>query len=95
MREWNFKNDNTQALYKKLSPTDKELFDFDMGSLDWDAYYYTYIRGGRVYLLKDPLDTIPQGAAKRKKLMVAHYTIVFLFWLMIFLLVRTFLRLIF
>lgn len=95
MREWNFRNDNTQALWKKLSPTDKELFEFDMSLLDWDAYYYTYVRGGRVYLMKDPLDTIPQGAAKRKKLMVAHYTVIFLFWLMVFVFLRLLLRLVF
>lgn len=95
MREWNFRNDNTQALWKKLSPTDKELFEFDMSLLDWDAYYYTYVRGGRVYLMKDPLDTIPQGAVKKRKLMVAHYTVIFLFWLMVFVLLRILLRLVF
>lgn len=95
MREWNFKNDNTQALWKRMSRTDRELFDFDISKLDWDAYYYTYIRGGRVYLMKDPLETIPQGIAKRRKLMVAHYTVIFLFWVMVFVFLRLLVRLVF
>lgn len=76
MREWNFKNDNIQRLWQMLKPADKEIFQFDIGSLDWDAYSYTYLRGARVYLLKDPLDTIPQGKTKYKILTIAHYTLV-------------------
>lgn len=95
MREWNFKNDNTQALWKRMSQIDRELFDFDISTLDWDAYCFTFIRGGRVYLLKDPLETIPEGIAKRRKFRVAHYTVIFLFWLLVFVLLRFLLKFVF
>lgn len=76
MREWKFSNDNTQALWDRMNRNDRELFEFSMKNLNWDMYFYTYTRGLRVYLLKDPLDTIEKGAAKIKKLKIAHYTIV-------------------
>lgn len=88
MREWNFKNDNTQALWKKLSPVDRELFDFNMNNLDWDAYYHTYLRGIRYYLVKDPMETIPQGRAKFLKLKILHYSVITIVLILIYFLLR-------
>lgn len=78
-----------------MSATDKREYDFDMGAFDWDSFFYTYVRGGRVqllislsftflclhfylqvYLLKDPMETLPQGRVKYYKLQIAHYTLV-------------------
>ncbi|XP_066153695.1 fatty acyl-CoA reductase wat-like [Euwallacea fornicatus] len=73
--EWKFKNDNVQSLWKRMKKHDKELFDFNIEKLNWDMYFYTYTRGARVYLLKDPLDTIPQGKVKYYKLIILHYTL--------------------
>lgn len=89
MRQWNFRNDNVQALLKKMKTADRELFEFDMGALDWDAYHYTYLRGARLYLLKDPLETIPEGRIKYRKVQIAHYTLV-TFLLIVLLLVFRF-----
>lgn len=75
LRQWDFKNDNIQALWNRLKRQDKELFEFSMKNLDWDMYFYTYTRGGRVYLLKDPLDTVDKGANKVMKLRIAHYSL--------------------
>lgn len=72
-RQWTFKNKNTQSLFTKLELQDQKLFNFDLSKFDWDAYIYNYVRGGRMYLLKDPLDTIPEGRKKYLKLKVAHY----------------------
>lgn len=75
-REWNFTNHNTQSLWQRLDARDKQMFDFDMAAFDWDAYFYTYTRGCRMYLLKDPMDTIPAGRVKMRRLRVAHYCLV-------------------
>ncbi|CAH0548643.1 unnamed protein product [Brassicogethes aeneus] len=75
MREWNFKNNNIQNLWKKMNTSDRKLFEFSMKDLSWDAYFYTYVRGARVYLLKDPLDTVSKGQIKYYKLKVAHYAL--------------------
>ncbi|XP_026467581.1 fatty acyl-CoA reductase wat-like [Ctenocephalides felis] len=62
--EWTFTNNNVQALWKKISPKDQEMFDFNMQTMDWSAYMKTYIKGMRIYLFKDDLSTIE--AARRK-----------------------------
>lgn len=90
LRQWDFGNENTQALWKRLNATDKELFDFDMAALDWETYYYTYVRGIRLYLLKDPLDTIPQGEVKLRRVRYAHYTLVTVLVLLLFKLIHFF-----
>uniref|UniRef100_A0AAR5PRJ8 Fatty acyl-CoA reductase n=2 Tax=Dendroctonus ponderosae TaxID=77166 RepID=A0AAR5PRJ8_DENPD len=82
-RDWKFRNDNVQALWKRMKKHDQELFDFDIQKLNWDAYFFTYTRGARVYLLKDPLDTIPQGTVKYYKLLLAHYAVLAVFWLLV------------
>lgn len=73
-REWKFDNTNTQQLFQELCPADKHLFDFDMSALKWNEYFYNYIRGVRVYLLKDPVETVPEGIKKLHRLKYLHYT---------------------
>ena len=56
-----------------MNETDKQMFNFDMESLVWEEYFQEYVKGVRIYLLKDPLDTIPQSRKKHFKLMLMHY----------------------
>ncbi|RVE50678.1 hypothetical protein evm_004710 [Chilo suppressalis] len=72
-KQWKFYNTNVQNLYSELCDADKQIFDFDISNLDWTDYFYSYVRGLRVYLLKDPLETIPQGRTKHTRLMYLHY----------------------
>lgn len=95
MREWDFKNGNVQALWKKMKPTDQEIFQFDISSLDWDAYNYTYLRGARLYLLKDPLETIPEGKRKYRRLKIAHYALITFLLIGILLFIRFIVTLLF
>ncbi|KAF2881898.1 hypothetical protein ILUMI_24279 [Ignelater luminosus] len=74
-QEWHFQNKNTQALWRKLNETDKKSFEFSLDLLDWDAFFSTYARGGRVYLCKDPMESLPQGRIKYRNLQIAHYTL--------------------
>ncbi|PNF42320.1 Fatty acyl-CoA reductase wat [Cryptotermes secundus] len=71
-REWKFTNKNVQALWERLNEEDRKMFDFDIGGLDWEKYFYSYGRGVRVYLLKDELATVPQAKAKYKRLVLMH-----------------------
>lgn len=93
MRQWNFRNDNVQRLWKKMKPSDRELFQFNMTALNWDVYHYTYLRGARVYLLKDPMETIPEGRVKYRKVQAAHYALVSFLVLLLLLVVRFIVRL--
>lgn len=74
-REWNFKNDNTVRLWQKLSSADKQVFSFDLSSLDWNEFFEKQIIGLRVYLVKDDLSTIPQAKIKHRRLKYLHYTV--------------------
>ncbi|XP_028177308.1 fatty acyl-CoA reductase wat-like [Ostrinia furnacalis] len=74
LKQWKFYNRNTQNLFSELCDADKRLFDFDMSNLNWNDYFYSYVRGIRVYLLKDPLDTVPKSVTKHTRLRYLHYT---------------------
>jgi Male sterility protein. len=66
-RDWKITNKNVQELWQKMDEDDRKLFDFNIDGLDWDKYFYTYVRGIRLYLLKDDMSTIPQATARYKR----------------------------
>ncbi|KYN33349.1 hypothetical protein ALC56_12060 [Trachymyrmex septentrionalis] len=87
-QEWKFTNDRLHALMEKLTFKDRKKFYFDIRDVDWNVYFETYIRGIRVYLIKDPLDTLPQARVKWQRLYWSHqvlklilaYIAIRLFW---------------
>lgn len=83
-RQWLFSDTNTRALWRKLGTEDQKFFNFDISSLVWEDYFYTHMRGLRVYLVKDSLDTVPLGIRKRHRFMLAHYTLVALVFSLLF-----------
>ena len=64
MRQWDYQADNLLGMWNSLSPKDQEIFYFDMSQLDWDVFLQHYFRGIRQYLLKDPLETIPEALVR-------------------------------
>lgn len=64
MRQWDYQQDNLGNMWNRLSEKDKDIFFFDMRQLDWDLFLQHYFRGIRQYLLKDPLETIPQALVR-------------------------------
>lgn len=50
-----------------MNPADRQIFNFDMNNLDWELYLKHMIPGLRVYIIKDPLDTIDKGKEKYRK----------------------------
>lgn len=71
-QEWVFTNDRLHALMAKLTFKDREYFYCDIRDVDWNVYFETYILGIRIYLLKDPLDTLQQARDKWQKLYWCH-----------------------
>lgn len=67
LKEWYFSNDNTQKLLKRMSFKDRELFNFDIFNLNWQSYMDSYVKGVRVYLLKDPMSTLKAAREKQAK----------------------------
>ncbi|XP_011306189.1 fatty acyl-CoA reductase 1 isoform X2 [Fopius arisanus] len=80
-QQWSFRNDNVIKLWDKLSEIDRKLFYFNLSDLIWRDYYYYHIRGLRVFVVKDPLDTIEEGKKRYRLLRWAHYTVVSLVYL--------------
>lgn len=76
LQQWQFTNENVLQLLKRMSPVDRSVFDFDVRNLNWEDYCYNNIRGLRVYLLNDPLETVPRARARYARLRVAHYTLI-------------------
>ncbi|XP_045465465.1 fatty acyl-CoA reductase wat-like [Harmonia axyridis] len=74
-RNWAFGVVNVKKLMKRMSPEDREMFNFDLNTLDMNEIVSKGILGGRQYLVKDPLDTLPQARKKYFRLKIAHYAL--------------------
>uniref|UniRef100_A0A2S2PQ81 Fatty acyl-CoA reductase 1 n=1 Tax=Schizaphis graminum TaxID=13262 RepID=A0A2S2PQ81_SCHGA len=75
LKPWTFNDNNTRYLIQKVSKLDQTLFRFDLTKLSWDEYFKKHVLGIRKYILKDPLETIPEGKKKNQKLYIAYYTL--------------------
>lgn len=88
VRKWTFEHDNVDRLWNKLSPVDKKLYKFNTELLDREAYATSSVKGGRIYLLKDPIETLPQGKKRLFKLMLLHYFLMAVLVCLMFVLLR-------
>lgn len=71
-KTWIFKSSNVQRVCKKMSKRDNEIFFSDLNQLNWDEYSKFFVTGLRVYLVNDPLETVPQAIVRWKRLYWAH-----------------------
>lgn len=65
-----------------MDPVDKKYFLADMKNLAWKDIFEVFSRGIRLYIGKEPIETIPKGQAHYRKLQILHYimlTIVYSF----------------
>lgn len=58
---WNISIDNYKRVCNSMTPEDKEIFFCDLKNLDWDEFLYNYLLGIRLYLIKDPIETLEEG----------------------------------
>ncbi|XP_066993656.2 fatty acyl-CoA reductase wat isoform X2 [Anabrus simplex] len=79
---WEFSDKNVQKLWSSLSTHDKNVFPFDIAEIDWKVTLHHVIPGLRVYLMKDPLNTVSRGTVKYRRLKILHYTVVSAFILL-------------
>lgn len=76
---WNFDSDNVANLWKCMSEKDRQLFHFNLGSINWSKYWEQSVKHGRVYLVHDPLETLPYARKKMRILAVVHYVVMAIF----------------
>lgn len=74
-RDWKFESGRVTALVDKLTQKDQDIFYSDLRKLDWDNYFINYTKGIRMYLVKDPLDTLPAARARVAKFYYLQQTI--------------------
>lgn len=72
---WSFDDDNVQSLWKGLSDVDKQHFNFDIKSMDWNQHHQSHCLGLRVYLVNDDLKTLPQAKKVWKRFTIIHKTL--------------------
>uniref|UniRef100_A0A1B6D6G9 Fatty acyl-CoA reductase n=2 Tax=Clastoptera arizonana TaxID=38151 RepID=A0A1B6D6G9_9HEMI len=75
LRQQRYRDNNTRALWERMSAADQNIFNFDLSVIDWNEYFYTQCRGIRVYTLGDSLDSVPFSKQTRKKYKILHYLI--------------------
>lgn len=61
--QWDFANEESLESRKRLNPREKELYKVDGVGLDLEEYFYNCTKCARLYILKEPDETIP--AARR------------------------------
>jgi fatty acyl-CoA reductase len=66
-KSWKFTNGNVKDLLIRITDEDRKMFPFDVRLVKWDTYYSNFIKGIRIYLLKDPLCTLPEARIKMKR----------------------------
>ncbi|XP_050689457.1 putative fatty acyl-CoA reductase CG5065 isoform X1 [Eriocheir sinensis] len=72
LRDWVFHNTRSQCLWDTLSPTDQEIYHFDIDSLDWGAYIETYQKGCKQYIMKEELKDLPKARRNMRKMHFFH-----------------------
>nr|XP_050868792.1 fatty acyl-CoA reductase wat-like isoform X2 [Vespula vulgaris] len=73
--EWMYINKKWNGLMKKLTSEDRKLFFCDIRELVWSDYFPTYFLGIRKYILKDPIETLPQALIKWQRLYWMHQSL--------------------
>ncbi|XP_044737819.1 putative fatty acyl-CoA reductase CG8306 [Chrysoperla carnea] len=70
--EWKFDNKKTLELQKTLNKTDREKFNIDIGTLDWESYFIDLTQGVRRYLNNEGVKTLEAARGKDTLLLFAH-----------------------
>ncbi|XP_011193623.2 fatty acyl-CoA reductase wat [Zeugodacus cucurbitae] len=72
VNEFQFTMDNTKALWDSLSARDKDIFNFDLRSINWKEYIKFSLSGMRLYLGGEGPETIPRGKIMFKRFLFLH-----------------------
>jgi len=70
MHEWDFQAKAMIDIWNQMSPTDQELFNYDLrqSSFRWEQYLEMYIIGVKKFILNEQLSNLPKARNQYKKL---------------------------
>ncbi|KAG7295470.1 hypothetical protein JYU34_021664 [Plutella xylostella] len=79
IKTFDWHDDNTLALFNKLSKTDQEIFTFDIARIDYRNLMIIWWLGLRKFIIKDELKGTEMAVKRQPYLKVAHYVISLLY----------------
>nr|CAI5847425.1 unnamed protein product [Callosobruchus analis] len=68
LNEWDIENKNIFDLWQKLNTNDRELFRFDLGSIETVSYYTNLMNGLKKYTLKEDISEYRSRRQTNKRL---------------------------
>ena len=71
--EWSFKSNNLLQLYQNMDPDERQVFNFDMTSINWDSFARNSHYGNRRHLLKESDDTIGMARKRMQRIEIAYW----------------------
>ncbi|CAH0549612.1 unnamed protein product [Brassicogethes aeneus] len=74
-RNWTFHSQNIRNMLNDMTEKDRDIFFCDLKLLDWREYFTVYLKGIRIYLIQDPMETLPEALKKWKRLYYLHQII--------------------
>ncbi|TDG46437.1 hypothetical protein AWZ03_007211 [Drosophila navojoa] len=69
-RSWDFKSTHFQQIYKDISEEDRKIFKINTDDVDDYEYLKTSILGGRQYVMKEPMTSLPRSRIQLRFLYV-------------------------
>lgn len=64
---WRWKSDNVWKIWNEMSKEDKELFEFDLASIDFKEHLLVCKLGIRYFFLKEKMESLPAALKKNNK----------------------------
>ncbi|PNF39259.1 hypothetical protein B7P43_G16960 [Cryptotermes secundus] len=84
LREWKYHDTNVRSLLGKLTPEDRDIFNFDIKQLNWNEYIESCVKGVRQHILKDDMSTLAFARKRYQTLYALHCVLVTCLILLIF-----------
>ncbi|KAG5682030.1 hypothetical protein PVAND_011422 [Polypedilum vanderplanki] len=86
--QWKFHSDNVQVLLDSMNEKDKNEFQFDVRTIEWENYVEKYVLGFRQFLFKQSPSSLEVSRKRMHRLKILHQIskllIVILFWRFLF-----------
>jgi len=82
--QWKFHGDNVLALLDALEEKDRQQFQFDVRTIEWEDYVEKYVLGFRQFLFKQNPSSLEASRKRMAKLKILHQfsklLVVVFFW---------------
>ncbi|XP_060808997.1 putative fatty acyl-CoA reductase CG5065 [Amyelois transitella] len=78
--QWDFKSDIAQNVRLKLNAREKRDYKVDAGGLDISKYFEDCIHAARIYILKEPDDTLPAARRHMRVMYWVDVVVRCIFW---------------